>query len=367
MKKIISLTIVICIIFSFTGCKNTSENTDDYITITDHNDRLVTVPKNIERIAVVGIYPMPSFLAIFFDSADKIVAMPELSMTAAKNSILSELYPEILDAETNVANDDGINIEEMLKVAPDVVFYSANDTKTYEKLTSAGIPAIAISVNKWDYNSIETTMQWIELLSQMFPKNDKTKIIDDYCTKIYNDVQNRISVLSDEERAKVFFLFKCNDKSIMTSGDNFFGDWWADSIGTVNVAKEIKGDNQQTVNLEQIYKWNPEIMFVTNFTEYFPDDLYNNTAGPYNWSGISAVENKKVYKMPLGMYRSYTPGIDTPITLLWFAKTTYPDLFSDVDIVQETVKYYKEVFDVNLTNEQADRIFNPSKDAGSGF
>ena len=71
--------------------------------------------------------------------------------------------------------------------------------------------------------------------------------------------------------------------------------------------------------------------------------------------------------MPLGMYRSYTPGADTPITLLWLAKSVYPELFEDVDITKETKEYYKKVFDVELTDEQAEKIFKPSLQAGSGM
>ena len=98
-----------------------------------------------------------------------------------------------------------------------------------------------------------------------------------------------------------------------------------------------------------------------------PDDLYNNTVGVYDWSPIDAVENGRVYKMPLGMYRSYTPGADTPVTLLWLAKTAYPDRFADIDIIAETKAYYSEVFGVELTDEQAESIFEPAAEAGGGF
>nr|MCR5781267.1 Fe3+-citrate ABC transporter substrate-binding protein [Clostridia bacterium] len=62
--------------------------------------------------------------------------------------------------------------------------------------------------------------------------------------------------------------------------------------------------------------------------------------------------------------RSYTPGVDTPVTLKWLAKTVYPDLFADIDITAETVEYYKAVFGVELTNEQAEMIFAPLNGAG---
>ena len=68
-----------------------------------------------------------------------------------------------------------------------------------------------------------------------------------------------------------------------------------------------------------------------------------------------------------GMYRSYTPGADTPVTLLWLAKTAYPELFADIDVVASAKDYYHQVFGVELTDEQAASIFTPAADAGSGF
>ena len=109
------------------------------------------------------------------------------------------------------------------------------------------------------------------------------------------------------------------------------------------------------------------LIFITNFTTAYPEDLYGNTIGNYDWSPVDAVRSERVYKMPLGMYRSYTPGVDTPMTLLWLAKTAYPDAFADVDIIAETQKYYKEVFDIDLTESQAASIFSPPAEVGAGF
>lgn len=173
--------------------------------------------------------------------------------------------------------------------------------------------------------------------------------------------------IPEEERENVFFLFKYSDTLIETSGDKFFGQWWADATGSVNVAKAITTDNAVSVNMEEIYAWNPSVIFVTNFTMSGVEDLYNNAVGNYDWSVVDAVQNQRVYKMPLGMYRSYTPGVDTPITLLWMAKTTYPEYFEDVDITEETIHYYKEVFGVELTKEQAESIFAPTEAAGAGL
>ncbi len=335
--------------------------------VTDHAGNEVEVPDRIDRIVVADIYPMASVLTVFFDSADKIVGMAPPCMSAAKNGLLGEIYPEILDAKTDFIDGTNINLEELMKLEPDVVFYSAGSKEEGELLRGAGIPALAISPGKWGYNAIETLDHWIGLLDELFPGNERAELVRAYSQQKYDLVQERVSKLSDEERANAFFLFQYSDTAILTSGQKFFGQWWCDAIGAKNVGHEMEKDNSVAVNMEQIYAWDPDLIFITNFNTASPEDLYGNTVGTYDWGPVNAVQNRRVYKMPLGMYRSYTCGVDTPVTLLWLAKTAYPDLFADVDITEETKAYYKDIFGLELTGEQANRIFAPVSDSGTGF
>ena len=386
MKKILCMLLAGIMLISVAGCGGneeavaqedpvTAETAEEVVeeektgthVITDHLGIEVEVPYEVNRIAVGNILPLPSVLTVFFDSAEKIVGMSPNSMSAAENGLLGELYPEVLNAETAYMNGTDINLEELMKLEPDVVFYSASQPDQGEQLRNAGFAAVAISVNKWEYNAIETLNQWIILLSEIFPDNDKTEIVAKYSKEYYELVQERVAGIPEEERERVFFLFKYTDTNMQTSGSKFFGQFWADAIGAINVAEEIEMDNQVDANMEQVYAWNPSTIFITNFTAAQPEDLYTNAIGNYDWSAIEAVQNEKVYKMPLGMYRSYTPGADTPVTLLWFAKTTYPELFEDIDIIQETKDYYKEVFGLELTDDQAASIFAPETSVGVGF
>lgn len=373
MKRLIALFLAVLLLLSAAGCAapagspdSNSKNQETHVVV-DHDGTEVELPVEINRIVVCDILPLPSVLAVFFDSADKIVGMSGTSMSAAENGLLGELYPEILDAETGFINGSTVNNEELLKLQPDVVFYNASRTELGQQLRSAGFPAVAISVNKWDYNSIETLNNWIALISEIFPDNDKTETVAAYSEDVYTMVQERVADIPDEERETALFLYQYSDTNIQTSGQHFFGQWWADAIGVKNVAQELSTDNAVAVNMEQIYAWDPSLIFLTNFTTAGPEDLYGNTVGTYDWSAIEAVENQRAYKMPLGMYRSYTPGVDTPVTLLWLAKTAYPELFEDIDVIVETKKYYQEVFGIELTDAQAASIFAPAADAGAGF
>lgn len=337
----------------------------DTITITDHAGEEVTVPRNIERVAVCGIFPMPSVLSVFFNSAEKIVAMPESSMTAAQNSLLGQLYPEILNAETACVSGETINAEELMKLNPDVVFYSAGETATAEALRAAGFTAVGISVNLWDYDCIETLNNWISLLSEMFPQDDKAAAVREKNAEIYELVQTKIA--ENTEKPRIFVLFQYSESVMLTSGKNYFGQWWCDSVGAINVAEEFEQDKSVAVNLEQVYAWNPDIILVTNFTKAQPDDILNSSFGSDDWSGIKAVEDGRVYKLPLGIYRGYTPGADTPITLLWLAKAVHPELFADVDVTEMAKEYYLDLFGIELTDEQVESIFKPNSAAASDY
>lgn len=343
----------------------TSSKKSKTITIKDEAGYKVTVPRNIKRIAVVDVWPLPAELTVFFNSADKIVGMPKASMIAAKKGLLGELYPNILKAKTSYDNGDSFNTEELKKLNPDVVFYNAKTPEARKQLLNAGFTPVGISNSKWNYDTIKTLNKQIALLSKMFPKNNKAKVVSDYSQKEYDFVQKRVKNIKPAQRQKVFFLYQYDKSLIATSSNKFFGQYWADSVGATNVGHTLKNDNAANINMEQIYKWNPDKILITNFTAAEPNDLYKNTIGHYDWSKVKAVKNKQVYKMPLGTYRSFTPGIDTPLTLLWMAKTVYPKQFKDVNISKETKQYYKKVFNVDLTNAQVKKMYHPSAKASA--
>ena len=108
------------------------------------------------------------------------------------------------------------------------------------------------------------------------------------------------------------------------------------------------------------------MIFITNFTECQPEDLYTNAINGDDWSSVAAVQNQQVYKMPLGTYRTYTPSSDTPLTLLWLAQKVYPEKFADLDLNARVKEYYSEIYGVELTDEQVEAMYNPPAEAAAG-
>lgn len=63
--------------------------------VTDDTGHTAEVPDTLNRILITNIYPLPSVLTLYLNSADKIVGIHPSSMAAAQNGLLSEIYPDI--------------------------------------------------------------------------------------------------------------------------------------------------------------------------------------------------------------------------------------------------------------------------------
>ncbi|NLH64024.1 MAG: ABC transporter substrate-binding protein [Erysipelotrichaceae bacterium] len=377
MKKTVSIVLSALMSISLlTGCSNSTASSasasaaaasevPSEVTITDHADRTVTVPTDPKRVAILSILPLPSMLTIYLDSASSIVAMEPGSMNAAKNGVLSELYPEILNVSTNIMDGNDVNIESLIALEPDIVFYNAGNKSEQEKLENAGLTAVGVSPTKWNYDCIKTYNEWMKLLDQIYPSHasDREDLVDQYSSQKYAEIQEKVSGIS--EKQKVLFLFQYDTKTMITSSASFFGEWWCNAVGAENAAHDVNADNSNAViSMEQVYAWNPDVIIITNFTSTSPDDLYNNAVGSDDWSTVKAVQDKRVYKMPLGSYRTYTPGVDTPMTLEWLAQAVYPEIFKDYDVASDVKEYYKNLYGVELSDEQVEKMYTPNRAAG---
>lgn len=345
---------------SVSSSSNQEVKVPETVTITDHADRTVEVPTNPEKVAILGIYPLASMLSVYLNSAETIVAMEPASANAAKNSVLIDLYPEIGDITTDILSGEDLNIEALVALEPEVVYYNAADQADLEKLENAGITAVAFSPTKWKFDVIETYRQWIALLDQIYPSSSKNaKLVDQYSTEIYNMIQETVSTV--EQPQKILFLYQYDENAMITSSSRFFGEWWAKAAGGVNVASDVQAETANAkITMENVYEWNPDVIIITNFTKATPDDLYNNAIGTDDWSTVKAVQDHRVYKMPMGTYRTYTPSSDTPMTLLWLAQAIYPELFADINVKAQVKDYYSQLFGITLTDEQIDRMYTPN-------
>lgn len=333
-------------------------------TIVDQVGHTVHLPEKIDRVVIASVWPLASVYCQMFGT-DKLVGLDPAIVSAAENSMLIQIAPDIGSIETGFSKNGNLNAEELLALDPDVVLYASGVMADYDIATQAGIPAVGFSLSIKDYNAVETIHTWIEQLAAVMgvEPEDNSKYVE-YGRRIQQLVADRIATIPEEQRPRAMFIHRYDNATLAVPGTGTWADYWITASGARNVGADNAGT--PSVSMEQVYSWNPDRIYITNFNDALPEDLYSNALGGHDWSTVKAVQDQQVKKIPLGIYRWYVTNTDSPLMLLWMAKQHHPDLFADIDMDQVTADFYKEFYNLELTAADLQSIWNPSREAAGG-
>lgn len=368
--KYMASTALAALLLAACGDDSSTENvgkdlelTQESRMIVDELNREVEI-NSTERLVMGSVLPYFSTWFVATNSTEEIVGIHPNSYNAAAHSILKDISPTITSAKTNFIENGEINIEQLLSLNPDVFFEAAAQEKTVKKVAETGITTVALDTATDSLDPLDTFKRWLKITGEITGTTERPDQILAEAEANQKAIYDTLDAanLKEEDKPRVFFLQYHSDGEISTAGTNMHGNRWLDATGGIDVAAEAGIDGVKAINMEQVYDMNPDIIFITNFTETQPEDLINNTFKGQDWSQVKAVQDGKVYKMPLGIYRWYPPSGDAPLMLKWMSQKLYPELFTH-DMNVEIKDYYKRYYGYDLTDDQVHGILNPSSEA----
>ena len=177
MKKLIGLILALALCVCGVMPAMAEEATR---TVTDTIGNEITVPAEISRIAIISTMPLASVFCMVEESGEKLVGLTPASKNAAMNSFVRRIAPEIENISTAFAEGESVNVEEVVKLNPDVVFYNTNnaaDVAAVEQLTALNIPCVGFSTSLGDCNTVETFNTWATLIGEVLGKEVRAKEI----------------------------------------------------------------------------------------------------------------------------------------------------------------------------------------------
>ncbi|AHF06322.1 ABC transporter substrate-binding protein [Desulfitobacterium metallireducens] len=328
------------------GKSEQAKVTQETITVTDSIGRQVVIPAKVERIAC--LYAFSGHVLTMLGKSSEIVAVVD---GLKRDVLLTDLAPDIKNARVPVSSG-AINIEELLNTRPDIVFISSDTAQNegeIEKLRKSKIPYLVV-----DYRNISEQQFAIRMIGQAVGAEDRALSYNEYYQSCVERVQEKVKDIPQKDRVKVYHSI--NEATRTDVVDTLPADW-LNIVGANNVSvgeslRVVEG-NKYIASLEQILLWNPQVILVN---EAGVDDYIRENP---QWSNINAVSNGKVYQMPNGVSRWGHPGsLETPLAILWTAKTLYPERFSDLNLEKEVREFYKEFFNYPLTDETVTQVLN---------
>jgi iron complex transport system substrate-binding protein len=319
----------------------------------------VTLPKSVDRVIITSMSPMVPVYIWYMDGTDKLIGANSAGITYALGGPMSKMY-KLKGIETGYVKGVVINIEEILKLKPDVVIYTGSRQDEYKLLSDAGLTAVGfpVSLEKWNYDVFIHMENWLNQLSQLIGGDTARK---DKLIKYNNDVQkkvaDRLKDVNDDKKPRALFISTFKEGTLQVAGNKSYGDWWIETSGAKNVANELTGTKD--VDIEQIIAWDPEIIYLGNSQNSMPTDMYLNTIPGYDWKPVTAVKNKQVYVLPYTTYMTQAPSLEAGVVLQWMAQKNQPELFKDIDINKEFESFYKDIFGYTTTEEDIKGFLNP--------
>jgi iron complex transport system substrate-binding protein len=344
-----------------TGCSNSDSPTNTGksteaeftpFTFTDMDGHEVTISKPVEPVYITGMTPLPAIYYYYRGSTEGLVAIPQDSRDRISKSVFADIFADLLDVPSDNANNGGeANAESILQTNPDIVFITGGYPESYKALTDAGLTVVAFTTAMTsDCNALSTIDKWLDQMATVFGDTHRSAALTQENTDVLAKITGITDNIAEADKPKAMIIFGCSNNTLTVAGGGHYSDFWLTSTGAINAAAEL--NKIQSVNIEQIMQWDPDIIYITNFNAATPDDLYNNTFDGFDWSEVKAVKNKQVYKIPLGSYRWYAPSLEGTLLLKWMASINQPELFADMDVREEFNNFFSEFYDWNLTDEQ---------------
>lgn len=274
----------------------------DIRTITDMKGRTFEVADPLKRIALLG--GPTGQIAFILGVQDQLCAVTK---TLKMSTLVMHFFPEIKKLPAPRSTSGSINIEELIKSAPDIAI--AGDIDGGIVLEKTRIPVAFLEDSMGE--GMEDIKKEVRFYGYVFTTPERAERYVAYLERFTGLVQERTRDIPRDRRKKVFQGY--NPSHLVTLGGDTFMQERIEIAGCLNAAQSVTTIGQRTglhsglgeVSMEQVLDWNPDILVINHGT---PDEVY---ADP-RWQQIQAVANRQVYPQRPGYSFSTVPRRNPP-------------------------------------------------------
>lgn len=363
-KRIIAALMAAVMLLSLVGCGASTagagaESTTH--TITDLLGREVKIPNEIDKIAAIA---GPTYEMVFMlGAADQVVMVKSGHTNSYPLANLTN--PKLIDMDGMAANPSStVNIEDYLAKDIDLVVYYDNEIEL-KKFDAVDMAAIVATKNTGLMDTLEqaqtqTIDEFVDTLTT--PLRILADAIDTeeahseyeawakYCDEKLKMVYERTKDIPESERPTVYWGNTWGEE--IRASYSLKNRWYETYLAGGTLLGPEENSNFPEVTAEQLYTWDPDIILVDNHgdePELVMKSMYKENS---KWSTLKAVQNKELHRIPSGVF-FLDKGSTTTLLVMWMATFMQPELFSDIDMVEEIKYYYSEFYEYELTDEQA--------------
>lgn len=175
---------------------------EDGISFIDQNGRTIELAKPVERVIMIP-KPAPAMFVAVDGASSKLVGVHPESKTALLEGILGRFFPAMKDISTGVVSSGfAPNVEEVLRLAPDLVFQWGMDENMISPMEDVGLQ---VAAPQYDGAS-DLTVGWLEMMGAATDRNEKVAELIDGREGVRKDIEGRVAAIPADDRPRVLYF-----------------------------------------------------------------------------------------------------------------------------------------------------------------
>jgi iron complex transport system substrate-binding protein len=312
--------------------------------IVDSAGRKVMIPVRVERVFAAG--PPASVLA-FAIAPDKLLGWTT-PFRDYERPFVAPKYADLPTLGRLTGRGNTANVEVVIAARPDLIFDYGAISPTYVSLADrvqaqTGIPYVLLD------GDFDRMAESIEQFGRIADEEGRAAQLARYTRDMIGDIARRVATVPPAKRPRVYY-----GRGPTGLGTGLAGSINMESIeqvGATNVAAELGRGGLVQVSVEQVLRWNPEVI-VTIDPNFFASVRRDSL-----WREIGAVKSGRVYLAPNAPFGwiDFPPSVNRLIGLRWLCRVLYPETFPE-DLRPVVRDFYARMYHQTPTEAQLDAL-----------
>lgn len=350
-KKKTGFIILTMIMIMLSGCGQSQTSDNIMREIVDMAGRTIEIPTEINKVYSTG----PIGTVFLYTLSPEKIAGWNHDLREVERTYINEDYHDLPALGTWRGLKYSGNIEELLKVKPDLIINMGDVDEKYIADTDAiqkqlGIPVLMVD------GGINSSSDSYKFLGEILGVEDRSELLAQYCEDTIIEVVKKLSLIPENKKKRLYYAEGI--KGLETQAKGSMNSEILDLAGVINVAEPgIDGNvNRIEISLEQLLNWDPEVIILSTDGD-LDGELYKTITEDAIWSELNAVKNQEVYEIPSAPYDwiNRPPSVNRIIGIKWLSNLLYPEVYK-LDIKDEISEFFSLFYQHNLSPEDLDKI-----------
>ena len=314
----------------------------------DSAGRRVELPERVERIYAAG---PPASILVFAIAPDKLIGWTS-AWREAERPFIARRYADLPALGRLTGRGNTANVEVVLQAKPDFIVDYGTVSPTLSSLADrvqeqTGIPYVLLD------GDFDRMTEAILQVGRIANEEKRATELARYAQDTVSDINRRIAKIPRERRPGVYY--GRGPQGLNTGLAGSISAEFIEQLGAVNVAAALGRGGLVQVSIEQVLRWNPDVVITID------PNFYAAAHSHPVWRELPAIRAGRIHlapNVPFG-WIDFPPSINRLIGLRWLARILYPDAFPE-DLRPIVRDFYTRCYHQAPTEAQLDALLRPA-------